>query len=292
MTMPASAATQAPGAPSDARAARAPSADPRALAPGAVRFEGVERLYPIQGGSGGVAGLGRVDLTIAPGEIYCLVGPSGCGKTTLLNILAGFDHATAGTVTVGGVPVRGPSPDRIVVFQEPLVYPWLTAHDNVAFGPSVRGEPRERLRHDVREFIEAIGLAGYERAYPYELSGGMRQRVALARALINRPRALLMDEPFSALDAHTKLQMQQLFLEVWLTHRTTTLFITHDVEEAIFLADRVGVMQGRPGRIVQTLPVPIPRPRTIESTTSPEFVRLKAAILGTLWRTTSPDHAT
>jgi NitT/TauT family transport system ATP-binding protein len=256
-------------------------ADPRTRAED-VSFNGVERLYMLNDSERG-AGLGRIDLTIPAGEIFCLVGPSGCGKTTLLNVLAGFDEPTAGSVRVGREMVKGPSPDRIVVFQEPLVFPWLTVLDNIAFGPSVRGGAKAAIREDAQAHVREIGLAGYEHAYPYELSGGMRQRVALARALINRPRALLMDEPFSALDAQTKLQMQQLFLDVWRNYRTTTLFITHDVEEAVFLADRVGVMLGRPGRIAAILPVDLPRPRTIETTTSPEFVSLKARILGMLW---------
>ena len=229
-----------------------------------------------------MAGVERVDLRIGAGEIFCLVGPSGCGKTTLLNLLAGFDTVTAGSVEVGGERVSGPSPDRVVVFQEPFVMPWLTVSENIAFGPSIRGTAAADVESDVKDFVRAIGLQGFEQAYPYELSGGMRQRVALARALINHPRALLMDEPFSALDALTKLQMQQLFLEVWRDHKTTTLFITHDVEEAIFLADRVGVMQGRPGHISSIFPVDLGRPRTIETHTSSTFVRLKADILGML----------
>jgi len=253
-----------------------------------VSFNGVERLFRVSDDSAEVAGLGRIDLDISKGEIFCLVGPSGCGKTTLLNILAGFDHPTAGTVHVGSDLVTAPSPDRIVVFQEPLVFPWLTVMENIAFGPSIRGVPKSRINADAREFVEAIGLRGFERSYPYQLSGGMRQRVALARALINRPRALLMDEPFSALDAQTKQQMQQLFLDVWLTHRTTTLFITHDVEEAIFLADRVGVMLGRPGRIAGTFDVPLRRPRDVRTTTTAPFVELKAKILSLLWKEPLP----
>ena len=248
-----------------------------------VSFEGVERAYALNDGSGRRVGLARVDLVIEPAEIFCLVGPSGCGKTTLLNVLAGFDAPTAGVIRVGDRPVAGPSPERIVVFQEPFVFPWLTVLDNVSFGPAVRGEPRDRTAADARELVEAIGLAGFEKSYPYQLSGGMRQRVALARALINRPRALLMDEPFSALDAQTKLQMQQLFLDIWQQHRTTTLFITHDVDEAILLADRVGVMQGQPGRVVEIFDVAIPRPRSVVTTTTPAFVDLKARILGMLW---------
>jgi len=251
--------------------------------PEVVSFQAVERTYALADGSHGRVGLGRVDLTIAAGEIFCLVGPSGCGKTTLLNILAGFDTPTDGCVRVGGEVVDGPSPERIVVFQEPLVFPWLTVLENVSFGPSIRREPRDRTRTEALEFIRAIGLRGFEACYPYQLSGGMRQRVALARALINRPRALLMDEPFSALDAQTRLQMQQMFLEVWAEHRTTTLFITHDVDEAIFLADRVGVMQGRPGGLAAIFDVPIPRPRSVQTTTSQTFVDIKGQVLGLLW---------
>lgn len=248
-----------------------------------IVFKGIERLFPLANGGSERAGVGRVDLTILGGEIFCLVGPSGCGKTTLLNILAGFDQPTAGEVLVGGERVAGPSPDRIVVFQEPHIFPWLTVLENVSFGPSVRGVPREQIRADADEFVQAIGLKGFEQSYPYQLSGGMRQRVALARALINRPRVLLMDEPFSALDALTKFQMQQLFLQVWLDHRTTTLFITHDVDEAIFLADRVGVMVGRPGGIAEIVEVNIARPRAVATTTTAAFVKIKATILEMLW---------
>ncbi|GAA4532211.1 ABC transporter ATP-binding protein [Chelativorans composti] len=227
--------------------------------------------------SGPLTALSDVNLEIAPGEIYALVGPSGCGKSTILNLVAGFDHPTGGSVTVDGQPVSRPGPDRGVVFQEHGLFPWLTAMDNVRFGLDVRKIPDSAEK--AQYFLRAVGLAGFEKHYPRELSGGMRQRVALARVLANGPSVILMDEPFGALDAQTRLSMQELLLDVWTEFRPTILFITHDVDEAIFVADRIGVMTTRPGRIMTELRSALPRPRTYHDLASAEFGRLKEQIL-------------
>jgi NitT/TauT family transport system ATP-binding protein len=220
-----------------------------------------------------------IDLDIESGEFTVLVGPSGCGKSTLLNMVAGFDHPTRGTVKVEGEEIVEPSPRRCVVFQEPALFPWLTVMDNVVFGPKNRRQPAAEYRPRAAQIIEQVGLRGFEASYPAELSGGMRQRVGIARVLIMEPRVLLMDEPFGSLDAQTRSLMQELLLALWQRHQQTVLFITHDIEEALLLADRVCVMTARPGRIKKSIPVPMPRPRSIELTLSPEFNALRREVL-------------
>jgi NitT/TauT family transport system ATP-binding protein len=212
-----------------------------------------------------VVALAGIDLDIADDEFLTILGPSGCGKTTLLNIVAGFEEETGGTLTLDGAPIHGPGPDRGVVFQEYALFPWLTVEANVAFGLVERGVPRVERDARVREQVAAVGLAGFERRYPHELSGGMRQRVALARVLANDPKILLMDEPFAALDAQTRTLMQQELLNVWASDRRSVIFITHNIEEAIFLGDRVVVMTARPGRIKEVVKVDLPRPRDVTS---------------------------
>jgi len=219
-----------------------------------------------------------VDLAVEQREFTAILGPSGCGKSTLLNMVAGFEGPTAGRVLAGGAPVDGPSPARAVVFQEPALFPWLSVFDNVVFGPKTQGKPAAEYRASAAQIIEQVGLSGFESHYPAELSGGMRQRVGIARVLVMQPQIMLMDEPFGALDAQTRSLMQELLLEVWERHHQTVLFITHDIEEALLLADRVCVMTARPGRIKKTIRVAIPRPRSIEVTTSPEFNRLRAEV--------------
>lgn len=219
-----------------------------------------------------------VDLAVAQREFTAILGPSGCGKSTLLNMVAGFEGATSGQVLAGGAPVAGPSPTRAVVFQEPALFPWLSVLDNVVFGPKTQGKPASEYRASAAQIIEQVGLSGFESHYPAELSGGMRQRVGIARVLIMQPQIMLMDEPFGSLDAQTRSLMQELLLAVWERHHQTVLFITHDIEEALLLADRVCVMTARPGRIKKTIQVGIPRPRSIEVTTSPEFNRLRAEV--------------
>jgi NitT/TauT family transport system ATP-binding protein len=223
--------------------------------------------------------LDRVSLEIADQEIVCLVGPSGCGKSTLLNMVAGFDMPTSGDVRVNDVEVREAGPDRIVVFQTPALFPWMTVRDNIAFGPKKRGVPARQCREDAARFMHAMGLDDFGGHYPYQLSGGMRQRVQIASALVNRPDVLLMDEPFVALDFQTRLGMQELLLRIWDEFHPTILFITHDVEEAVFLADRLYVMTRRPGRIKEEIAVPFPKPRSFDIVTTPTFVGIKERVL-------------
>ena len=226
-----------------------------------------------------VLALQDIDLTVARHEFVAILGPSGCGKSTLLNMVAGFDRPTRGSVKVEGEEIVDPSPRRCVVFQEPALFPWLTVIDNVVFGPKNRRQPAAEYRPRAAQIIEQVGLRGFEASYPAELSGGMRQRVGIARVLIMEPRVLLMDEPFGSLDAQTRSLMQELLLALWQRHQQTVLFITHDIEEALLLADRVCVMTARPGRIKKSIPVPMPRPRAIELTLSPEFNALRREVL-------------
>ena len=226
-----------------------------------------------------VLALQDIDLTVAKHEFVAILGPSGCGKSTLLNMVAGFDRPTRGWVKVEEEEIVDPSPRRCVVFQEPALFPWLTVMDNVVFGPKNRRQPAAEYRPRAAQIIEQVGLRGFEASYPAELSGGMRQRVGIARVLIMEPNVLLMDEPFGSLDAQTRTLMQELLLALWERHHQTVLFITHDIEEALLLADRVCVMTARPGRIKKSIPVPMPRPRSIELTTSPEFNVLRREVL-------------
>jgi NitT/TauT family transport system ATP-binding protein len=226
-----------------------------------------------------VEALQAIDLSVARNEFAVILGPSGCGKSTLLNMVAGFDRPTRGRVLVDGEPVPGPDPRRAVVFQEPALFPWQTVRGNVTFGPEARGLRPVDYRARVEAIIDQVGLAGFESHYPAELSGGMRQRVGIARVLVMDPEVLLMDEPFGSLDAQTRSLMQELLLTVWERSRQTVLFITHDVEEALLLADTVLVMTARPGRIKTRLAVDLPRPRTLDITTSPRFNELKRDVL-------------
>jgi NitT/TauT family transport system ATP-binding protein len=225
-----------------------------------------------------------LSLAIAPGEFTCLLGPSGCGKSTLLGALAGHLAPARGLLRVDGEPVAAPHPERGLVFQQHTLFPWQRVLDNVAFGLKMKGVARAEREARARELLASVGLAGFESRYPAQLSGGMQQRVEIARVLINRPRVLLMDEPFGALDALTRARMQQLLLEVWARIRTTVVFVTHDIDEALFLADRVVVMSARPGRIIEDRRVDFPRPRLPELTTAPEFVALKRHCLQLLHR--------
>jgi NitT/TauT family transport system ATP-binding protein len=226
--------------------------------------------------------LNDVSFGIREKEFVCLVGPSGCGKSTLLNLIAGFDFPTSGRILFNGRIVTAPDPARMVVFQEPSLFPWLTTEENLAFGLLLAGQSRKFARAEraemIREHLQLVGLGGFERHYMVEMSGGMKQRLEIARALIMQPQVLLMDEPFGALDAQTRILMQQLLLSIWDRFRQAVLFITHDIDEAILLGDVVHVMSARPGRIKKTLPVLIPRPRPISVITSPQFNELKAEI--------------
>ena len=208
-----------------------------------------------------------------------ILGPSGCGKSTLLNMVAGFDAPTRGRVLAGGAAVEAPDPRRAVVFQEAALFPWYTVHENATFGPKTCGVPVAAYAPRVARVLEQVGLTGFEHHYPAELSGGMKQRVAIARVLVMEPEMLLMDEPFGSLDAQTRSVMQELLLSVWERSQQTVLFITHDVEEALLLADSVSVMTARPGRIKKRLPVELPRPRSLDVTMSPRFNELKREVL-------------
>jgi ABC-type nitrate/sulfonate/bicarbonate transport system ATPase subunit/flavin-dependent dehydrogenase len=225
----------------------------------AVEVRGLEVEYPGAGGGAPIRVLDGVDFEVETGEFVCIVGPSGCGKSTLLNVIGGFVRATAGEVRVQGEPVRGPDRRRIFVFQENGVFPWLTVADNVGFGLShvARDERRQMVAH----YVEMVGLTGFERAYPRQLSGGMRQRVEIARALAANPDVLYMDEPFAALDYLTRLKMRTDLLRIWRAERKTVLLVTHDIEEAVQLADRVLVLSARPARVQQEVRIDLPRPR-------------------------------
>jgi NitT/TauT family transport system ATP-binding protein len=242
----------------------------------AISISKVNKIYP---GATPVHALDNIDLTIAPGEFVALLGPSGCGKSTLLNLIAGFENVTSGDLLVDGKPVSKPGPERGVVFQEAALFPWLTVWENVVFGPKVNGRAKRDYEGRAREMLEITGLSGFMDHLPVQLSGGMRQRVGIARVLTLGSQVLLMDEPFGALDAQTRLTMQELLLSVWQKLRTTVLFVTHDIDEAILLADTIYVMSARPGRIATKITVPIERPRTIEDTTSEAFNSLKREIL-------------
>ena len=228
-----------------------------------------------RGGGRTVHALENTSVDIGPGSFVCLLGPSGCGKSTLLNTVAGYVRPTTGWVRVDGDQIVQPGPDRGMVFQQYSLFPWKTVRDNVAFGPYAKGVGRTRSRAVADELLDMVGLARFADRYPAELSGGMQQRVGIARALANKPTVLLMDEPFGSLDAQTRVMMQENLLRLWGEFKTTVMFVTHDVDEAIFLADRVLIMSAAPGRIIEDMPVPLPRPRSLDVSTDPAFVALK-----------------
>jgi NitT/TauT family transport system ATP-binding protein len=218
------------------------------------------------------------------GELRVLLGPSGCGKSTLLRLIAGLDRPDAGEILVNDQPVHGAGKDRGMVFQKYTSFPWLTVTDNIAYGLKINGVSKEKSKEIVAQLIQAVGLSGFENAYPETLSGGMQQRVAIARTLAVRPAVILMDEPFGALDAQTRGEMQQLLLRIWDETASTILFVTHDVEEAIYLADRIFIMSAHPGTIVEDLQVPFERPRNLELKQLNEFHELQSYVLGRLRR--------
>ncbi len=226
-----------------------------------------------------VTAVREVSLEVQQGEFVSIVGPSGCGKTTILNMIAGFIPPSSGEILLDGRAVSGPGPDRGVVFQSFALFPWKTVLENVAFGPRMRGLPRAECEQTAREFLALVGLTHAEARYPAELSGGMQQRVGVARALANRPDVLLMDEPFASVDAQTRMTLQEELTRIWQERKPTILFITHDVEEAVFLASRVVVLSE--GRVLAELPVPLPRPRVWDRLIeNPEFKALAARVLG------------
>lgn len=240
----------------------------------AVEIDRVSKLYASANGQLSWA-LQDVSLTVDPAEFVCVIGPSGCGKTTLLNLIAGFTAPTRGEVKFNGQRVSGSSPDRGVVFQEYALFPWLTAKENVEFGLKIQATPTADRKQLVREFLHLAGLSDAADRYPHELSGGMRQRVAVVRALVNRPQILLMDEPFAAVDAMTRLVLQEELLRLWEQVKFGIFFITHNIEEAIFLAQQIVVMSSYPGQIKAIIPVQLPYPRDRSSTS---FSQVYAAV--------------
>ncbi len=243
---------------------------------GAVNVEGISMTFSRRGQSTQV--LDSVNLQIKPGELICLLGPSGCGKSTLLNIIAGFIKPTAGYVMVDQHQVKKPGADRGFVFQQYSLLPWKTTYQNVEFGLKIKGIPKAERKDMVGEYLNLVGLGKYRNAYPSQLSGGMQQRASIVRALVNSPSVLLMDEPFAALDAQTRHMMQELLLNIWSTLKTTVIFVTHDIEEAVFLGDRIFVMGVQPGLIKAELDIPLVRPRHVDDMLTPEFTQLNRQV--------------
>ena len=227
---------------------------------------------------GEVEALRNINFKVHRREFVCVIGPSGCGKSTLIRILAGLEKHSSGEVLLDGKPVDGPGQDRGMVFQGYSLFPWLTVKKNVMFGPEVNGRGHDTAEQDALTWLDLVGLSKFANAYPHQLSGGMRQRVALARALVNQPRILLMDEPFGALDAQTRCRMQSHLLDIWRNIDVTILFITHDLDEAIYLADRILVLKAHPGEVQELIEVPVPRPRSSAQFTSAEFIATKARL--------------
>lgn len=245
-----------------------------------VAARSLTKIYQDPSGEGEVFALRNLDLEIEPDEFICIVGQSGCGKTSFLHMLAGLREQTSGEILVDGRPVSGPGADRGMVFQDYALLPWKTARANVELGPKIRGVPASDRRAIADRLLAIVGLAGFEDRYPHELSGGMQQRVGIARALANEPPVLLMDEPFAAVDALTRISLQENMERIWANQKTTVVFVTHSVDEAVFLADRVVVMAPRPGRVDSIFKVDVPRPRVwAEMETDTTFNELRGAIL-------------
>ncbi len=253
------------------------TADPTSLAEGfPLEIRKVSKAFPgADGASNGTFALDNVSLSVAAGEFVSIVGPSGCGKSTLLRLVAGLDSPGSGELRVGNEPITGPNAERGLVFQDPNLFPWLTVSRNIQIGLVARGVINEK-RHEVSEFMRLVGLEAFADAFPHHLSGGMAQRVALARALINHPKLLLLDEPLGALDAFTRMRMQDEVLRLWQARQTTMLLVTHDIDEAIYMSDRIVIMSPRPGRIERIIEVGLERPR---QRNSPEFLQLRGDLL-------------
>ena len=238
-----------------------------------LAVDGVTRVFPSS--QGPLTALERITFDVRHRELVSVIGPSGCGKSTLIRILAGLDYPTSGQVFTDFTPVTGPGADRGMVFQGYTLFPWLTVEQNVMFGPRMKGSKRKRAREIARHWLQIVGLERFAQHYPQQLSGGMKQRVAIARALANEPRILLMDEPFGALDAQTRAKMQTHLLDLWSRVDVTIMFITHDLDEAIYLADRIVVLGANPGRVVEIIDVPVPRPRHAQQLLSGHFLATK-----------------
>ncbi len=244
--------------------------------PVVLEVDQLGRQFASNGGT--VTALRDISLKIHRREFVCVIGPSGCGKSTLIRIIAGLDEPTSGRMLVDGKETSGPCPERGMVFQGYTLFPWLTVRRNVMFGLEMEGMDRPEAEREALQWIDLVGLGRFKDAYPSQLSGGMKQRVAIARALAPNPRVLLMDEPFGALDAQTRAQMQSHLLEIWRNVEVTILFITHDLDEAIFLADRIVVLKANPGEVQEIIEVPVPRPRNPAQLTSPEFLATRRRV--------------
>jgi NitT/TauT family transport system ATP-binding protein len=246
---------------------------------GAIQINGVGQVFRTSGAE--VVALDNVSMDIKPGRFVVLVGPSGCGKSTLLMMLAGLRQPTSGSILISGAPISEPDPNRVgVVFQEPSLFPWLTAEENVEFPLALRGVAKAERRTKAEEMLKLVGLEGFGKRHPHELSGGMKQRVSIARGLVQDPPVMLMDEPFAALDEQTRMTMGDELLRIWAATGKTVVFVTHSLTEAVYLADEVAVMSARPGRIVDHLQVSLPRPRTYEMLSGDAFGTLRERI----WR--------
>jgi ABC-type nitrate/sulfonate/bicarbonate transport system ATPase subunit len=243
-----------------------------------LSIQGVGRTFPGVNSGAPTLALQPTNLEVADNDFITVLGPSGCGKSTLLRIVAGLDTPTVGQVLLDGQAVTGPGADRGMVFQSYTLFPWLTVRQNICFGLREKGMPATEQAEIVGRFIAEVGLTGFESHFPKQLSGGMQQRVALARALANDPKILLLDEPFGALDNQTRALMQELLLSIWELHKKTVLFVTHDIDEAIFMANRCAVFSARPGRIKNELHIDLPYPRHYTVKTTPQFSELKAQV--------------
>ena len=241
-----------------------------------IRAEHIDKVYKT--GKKSVAAIEDVSIDIQDNDFVCIVGPSGCGKSTLLRMLAGLDFPSAGNIIVNDRKVTGPGPDRGMVFQTYTLFPWMNVEDNIKFGLKIKKLPKAEQQEIADRYLKIIGLEKFAQSYSKELSGGMKQRVAIARALANQPEVLLMDEPFGALDPHTKSMMQLLMREIWVKEHPTVVFITHDIDEAVFLADKFYVMSARPGKMIKRVNVYLPHKRTLDLKDSPEFIKIRKGI--------------
>lgn len=233
----------------------------------------------------------NVSIDIQDNDFVCIVGPSGCGKSTLLRMLAGLDFPTAGDIIVNDKKIKGPGPDRGMVFQTYTLFPWMSVEENIRFGLKIKKMPKDEQKEIVDRYLDIIGLTKFAKAYPKELSGGMKQRVAIARALANQPEVLLMDEPFGALDPHTKSMMQLLMREIWEKEHPTVVFITHDIDEAVFLANKIYVMSARPGKIIKEVNVYLAHKRNLELKDSPEFINMRKNINNLLYSADNQEES-
>ena len=241
-----------------------------------IRAEHIDKVYKT--GKKSVAAIEDVSIDIQDNDFVCIVGPSGCGKSTLLRMLAGLDFPSAGNIIVNDRKVTGPGPDRGMVFQTYTLFPWMNVEDNIKFGLKIKKLPKAEQQEIADRYLKIIGPEKFAQSYSKELSGGMKQRVAIARALANQPEVLLMDEPFGALDPHTKSMMQLLMREIWVKEHPTVVFITHDIDEAVFLADKIYVMSARPGKMIKRVNVYLPHKRTLDLKDSPEFIKIRKGI--------------